>query len=673
MYLKLNKIVQLFPKRVKKIILKEERVIKEELDIDLLGKKRGYLSWKLIFRIAIKNIMISKSRSFITIGAIAIGVGAVIFLVAFSYGLQQLVTSRLVRPNSFRLVEVQSDSTALKLNNNILDDIKSLAGVEDVSPAIILAGMSTFSGSKMDAVVIALKNSNIDYSYLEIVAGKSFSKEADADYTGGKHEVSDLQRLVEEKMDKKGEVAGASTADMPNITVGQEISSKVIHFRARDYVYLPVRKGPTISGYVEGFIRGSVLEIYDGKEVWGGEYQTTGTEGKAILGSDGQWYGRWIKAKLPIYKEEAPTVYIELKNSEGKQVYIEGYVPYRDVHVLSSDEYSIEKDLEKTSNQSTGEVLGENTEESASSSSSLVTINAGTTIATEAAALQKLVSARNTTTKKKSGTASSLIELKRKTGHEAIVSTGFLRAMKKDPKKVVDQTIDMQFIVSGGLISGVDGRVISKSVTYKIVGVIKDETKPVIYIPIADAQSMGINSFSSMTVLAKSPSMLKGVRNQIESLGLVTRSIVDTLEQVNKLFAVMRYLLASFGFIAFVVAIIGMFNTLTVTLLERTREVAVMKTIGTTNHDVSRLFFVESLVIGLIGGLSGIVFGLIVGNLFDLLMLLLRDDKSIRLFVFPPAFLLVMLFVSLLVGALTGIYPASRARNINPLDALRYE
>jgi putative ABC transport system permease protein len=184
---------------------------------------------------------------------------------------------------------------------------------------------------------------------------------------------------------------------------------------------------------------------------------------------------------------------------------------------------------------------------------------------------------------------------------------------------------------------------------------------------------MGIDTYSNLKVLAKSPDTLNTVRSRIETLGFSTHSIVDTVVQVNKLFMVMRYLFASFGIIAFIVAIIGMFNTLTITLLERTREVAVMKTLGTTNHDISRLFLVESLLIGLVGGIAGIILGLVLGVSVDMLLMMLRGDGGIRLFVFPPFFLLLMLGVSVVVGLVTGLYPAKRSRDISPLDAIRYE
>jgi ABC-type lipoprotein release transport system permease subunit len=115
---------------------------KREIEIDVLSMRKGYLSWRTICTIAYRNLIISRSRTLITVGAVAIGIAAIIFLVAFSYGLQSLVTNRLVKPNSMRLIDVQSDSTALKVSKNVVKEIRSLAGIQDVAPAMT---MSLFS------------------------------------------------------------------------------------------------------------------------------------------------------------------------------------------------------------------------------------------------------------------------------------------------------------------------------------------------------------------------------------------------------------------------------------------------------------------------------------------------------------------------------------------------
>lgn len=107
-------------------------------------------------------------------------------------------------------------------------------------------------------------------------------------------------------------------------------------------------------------------------------------------------------------------------------------------------------------------------------------------------------------------------------------------------------------------------------------------------------------------------------------------------------------------------------------MLERTREIGVMKTLGTTDTDVLKMFIVESILIGFLGGIAGVLLGLISGKMVDLTFSLFRSDSA-NLFKAPLPFLVSIFILSLVVGFLTGLYPARRARKINALDALRYE
>jgi ABC-type antimicrobial peptide transport system permease subunit len=571
-----------------------------------------------------------------------------------------------------RLIDVQSDSTALKVSKNVVKEIRSLAGIQDVAPAMTMSGVLSVADSRMDAVVVATTNSYLTYADYDIIEGRNFSPSAEAEYLGKTNDVTDLQKLIAGRISARAEVAGAQSK-LPQIERGEETVGADIHFRVKDYVYLPIRRSPIMGSEIFGYVQGSVLSPLTGREVWGDEFTTAGTEGRAIYANEGRWYGKWIRAEFPLYQEDAPTVYSPVKDENGKQKMTEGYIPERDVQVLTQEAYEVEKDL--TSDEA--DVLGESTTASESArSTNLLKISADEKNATDVAALAKIIESQQTKTKKpvaNSSVITGLIEVKKREGKEIIVSTGLLQTMKKNPRQIVGTTLNLEYIVSGGLIPGMDGRVLSKKIPYTVVGVVQDANKSLVFTPIADTASMGIDTYSNLKVLAKSPDTLNTVRSRIETLGFSTHSIVDTVVQVNKLFMVMRYLFASFGIIAFIVAIIGMFNTLTITLLERTREVAVMKTLGTTNHDISRLFLVESLLIGLVGGIAGIILGLVLGVSVDMLLMMLRGDGGIRLFVFPPFFLLLMLGVSVVVGLVTGLYPAKRSRDISPLDAIRYE
>lgn len=172
-----------------------------------------------------------------------------------------------------------------------------------------------------------------------------------------------------------------------------------------------------------------------------------------------------------------------------------------------------------------------------------------------------------------------------------------------------------------------------------------------------------------------------------EALAVVEKWLVDekkfrvtalskTVEQASKIFQGIQATLAVFGGIALIVSAIGMFNTMTVTLLERTKEIGIMRTIGAAPNDVKYLFVSESIVVGFLGGLSGILMGVTLGVVVNLLLNWVATSnggQAVTLFSFPFDFLLFIAIFSAVVGYLTGIFPARRASKLNPLDAIRYE
>ncbi len=153
-------------------------------------------------------------------------------------------------------------------------------------------------------------------------------------------------------------------------------------------------------------------------------------------------------------------------------------------------------------------------------------------------------------------------------------------------------------------------------------------------------------------------------------------ALSKTVEQASKIFQGIQATLAVFGGIALVVSAIGMFNTMTVTLLERTKEIGIMRTIGASPKDIKWLFVSESIVVGFLGGLSGIAMGVTLGFVVNIMLNIAASQfggQSVSLFSFPLGFLLFIAIFSAAVGYLTGIFPARRASQLNPLDAIRYE
>jgi len=631
--------------------------------IDLIFKsKKGELSWYLIFKIAFKNLLAGRTRSLITVGAIAVGTAVVVVLLSFAYGLQNIVTKRLIQPNSLRLTDIQTSSTAVSLTQERLKEIEKIPGVEKVAAAVSLAGSLEYNDLKMDAIVLGADNLFLDFAHTNLITGRLFSKKSEAKYQG-KTDLEDLLAKMEE-----GEVAGIFEDKEP-VAIGQEINSQKIAFRLSEETYYPLRESPTMTAKILGYVQGSFLKNETGVEVWGGTYESVSTVGKFYQDKNGQWYGKWIKTKMPIFDEVSTGLYLPKADGNGSQIKEIGYLAEKDVKILSQEELVIEKQIEGLLKKyASGEaVLGEATGEA---DLTAVTLDKN---ATQTAELKQIIEKEKQKNQATAEAQLAIVEVKKKEGKEVLVSTALLRTLKIKPEKILGQKINLSYIVSGNLMPKVSGRVLSKPVSYQIVGVVKDDKNLLVIVPLADLESMGVSRYSTAKVLVKDEDQLALVRQKIESLGFVTLSIVDTLNQVNRLFRLLRFLLGAFGAIALVVAILGMFNTLTVSLLERTREIAVMKTLGTTDRDVVRLFLAESVIIGFFGGILGIFLGQQIGGLINFISSFFRDDKSVSLFVSPFYFLVMILLLSIGIGIVTGIYPSKRAKNISPLDALRYE
>jgi putative ABC transport system permease protein len=158
--------------------------------------------------------------------------------------------------------------------------------------------------------------------------------------------------------------------------------------------------------------------------------------------------------------------------------------------------------------------------------------------------------------------------------------------------------------------------------------------------------------------------------------GYVVTALSKTVEQANKIFQGIQAVLAVFGGIALTVSAIGMFNTMTVTLLERTAEIGIMRTLGASSGDIQILFVAEAVIVGFLGGVMGILFGLTIGFSLNTVMNATASHfggKSVSLFSFPIPFLLFIAIFSAIVGFMTGVFPARRAASLNPLDAIRYK
>lgn len=210
----------------------------------------------------------------------------------------------------------------------------------------------------------------------------------------------------------------------------------------------------------------------------------------------------------------------------------------------------------------------------------------------------------------------------------------------------------------------------------KIAGISKGVKEAAVYLPINNLKSLNIENYDKLLVKTESRDALKDIKKQIAKMRFRATSIKDTITEVNKIFRAVQIILGLFGMIALFVASIGIFNTMTISLLERTHEIGIMKAIGATNRDVRRMFLFEAAQIGFWGGFFGLVTGWIAGYGVNYLVNILAVEFQGRpedIFSTPFWFSAVSIFFALMVSFIAGVYPARRAGKLNPLEAIRYE
>lgn len=222
-----------------------------------------------------------------------------------------------------------------------------------------------------------------------------------------------------------------------------------------------------------------------------------------------------------------------------------------------------------------------------------------------------------------------------------------------------------------------DKKKISKKFeSVQIVGVI-DSNEPLIMIPPDTARTeLGIDKYNILRSRVSDFKEIPNARSVVEKKGFSTNYIGDTVQKINKFFGIVRIIVISFGALAMGIALLGMINTMTVSLLERTQEIGVLKSLGAVKKDVFNIFILESLIMGSAGGFLGIFLGLLGAYLTNITYNFFATQSggaSVALFA-PSIWLIIYTIIgSYILGLLTGIYPAYRASKIEILEAIKYE
>lgn len=242
-----------------------------------------------------------------------------------------------------------------------------------------------------------------------------------------------------------------------------------------------------------------------------------------------------------------------------------------------------------------------------------------------------------------------------------------------DPKNALDQKTGLSLLVPNKVEQTTE--VFPLANNFTILGVVEDEAN-FVFIPISNFKAVNYPDYFELKVKAKDSLSVSTLKDKITGLGFAVTALIDTLNQMNKVFHISQIVFGVIGLVALFIASIGMFNTMTIALLERTKEIGVMKAIGATDRAIRQMFLVESIIVGFLGGVAGIVLGYV--SIFIINWSIDRvagafGGQPVALFYIPTWFLLTIIILSVFIGYLTGLYPSHRAAKLNPLDALRYE
>ncbi len=230
----------------------------------------------------------------------------------------------------------------------------------------------------------------------------------------------------------------------------------------------------------------------------------------------------------------------------------------------------------------------------------------------------------------------------------------------------------------------------------KIVGILKElgpDDDLRIYIPFELAKRLEKmtggalfaakeGEYTQLMVFAESVEKVDRITEKLNEMGFTAMSAKQMLGVISTIFLILRAVLGVLGAIALFVAAIGIVNTLVMSIYERFREIGIMKAIGASNKDISKIFLYEAGAIGFMGGVFGVITGFILGKVLNAVASYFINIASsegyspfagMNLFEVPLWLFFGTILFAIVIGIIAGVYPARRAARLDPIDALRHE
>lgn len=254
-----------------------------------------------------------------------------------------------------------------------------------------------------------------------------------------------------------------------------------------------------------------------------------------------------------------------------------------------------------------------------------------------------------------------------------VITSGIAKTFGKSPEEMLDQEFSLTLFLP--VEDKVSQTTVAGPETFRIIGIVESEEN-IAYFSLDDFPAANTGRFQALKVKAETAEQTTPIRDKILALGFSVSSISDTISQANKVFGAIQIILMAFGLVALFVSAIGMFNTMTIALLERTEEIGIMRSIGASKSSISLMFIVEATLMGFLGSLVGVLLGWLGGRVCNSLLNFVATrfgGTSVNLFSTPAWFIVLIIAFGSIVGLFTGLFPARQASRIDPLDALRYK
>ena len=239
------------------------------------------------------------------------------------------------------------------------------------------------------------------------------------------------------------------------------------------------------------------------------------------------------------------------------------------------------------------------------------------------------------------------------------------------------------------------GNEIRKNLSVRVSGVLKEtrnEPDWTIYLPLDQikalnewAQGRRINynkeGYGQVVVKVQDVNQVLDISEQITQMGFQAFTPQSFVQGINNFYVILQFIFGGVGAIALLVAAIGIANTMAMSILERTREIGLMKAVGATNRDVLAIFLGEAAGIGFLGGLGGVIIGWLAGQGINVIAIVYLANQAGQQGGIPPSVAvytpfwlpLFALIFSTIIGMISGFYPALRAATMIPVMALKYE